>query len=110
MSFSKRLLELRKQHKFSQGELALKAGIHSNVLGRYERGEANPSIEVATKLSDVLGVSLDYLVGKTDMLLDNNIVDKILTIQQLPTEDKEHILFTLEAMLRDAKARATYAK
>ena len=110
MSFSKRLAELRKQHKFSQSDLASKVGIHNNVLGRYERGEANPSIEVATKLSDVLGVSLDYLVGKTDLLLDDNIVDKILTIQQLPTEDKNHILFAIDALLRDAKARATYSK
>lgn len=109
MSFSKRLSELRKQHKFSQSELASKVGIHNNVLGRYERGEANPSIEVATKLSDVLGVSLDYLVGKTDLLLDDKIVDKILTIQQLPTDDKNHILFAIDALLRDAKARATYS-
>lgn len=36
-------------------------------------------------------------------------VDKILTIQQLPTEDKEHILFAIDALLRDAKARATYS-
>ncbi len=110
MSFSKRLSELRKQHKFSQGDLSTKVGIHTNVLGRYERGEANPSIEIASKLSDVLGVSLDYLVGKTDMLLDNDIIDKILTIQKLSAEDKEHILFALDALLRDAKARVTYSK
>jgi len=53
MSFNKRLIELRKQRKFSQEELAKKIGVHQNVIGRYERGEANPSIELATKLASV---------------------------------------------------------
>lgn len=32
-----------------------------------------------------------------------------LTIQRLPEKDRDHILFTLDAMLRDAKARAAYS-
>ena len=31
--------------------------------------------------------------------------DRIITIQLLKENDKEHILFTLDAMIRDAKAR-----
>ena len=108
MTFDKNLSELRKSKKFSQEELAKKAGVHTNVLGRYERGEAKPSIDVALKLADALGVSLDFLVGKSDLQLDQDIITKILTIQKLPEQDREHILFTLEAMLRDAKARSAY--
>ena len=70
MSFGSRLTIIRKEHKISQSELAQKAGIHSNVLGRYEREEATLSVEMAAKIADVLGVSLDYLVGKTDVELD----------------------------------------
>ncbi len=108
MSFDKRLGELRKTKNFSQGQLAEKAGIHANILGRYERGEAKPSIDIALKLAKTLEVSLDYLVGKDDMLMDQGIISKVLMIQKLPEKDREHILFTLEAMLRDAKARAAY--
>lgn len=108
MGFDKRLGELRKTKKFSQGQLAEKAGIHANILGRYERGEAKPSIDIALKLAEALEVSLDYLVGKDDMLMDQGIITKVLMIQKLPEKDREHILFTLEAMLRDAKARAAY--
>ena len=108
MSFDKRLGELRKTKNFSQGQLAEKAGIHANILGRYERGEAKPSIDIALKLAETLEVSLDYLVGKDDMLMDQGIISKVLMIQKLPEKDREHILFTLEAMLRDAKARAAY--
>ncbi|MEM9681280.1 MAG: helix-turn-helix transcriptional regulator [Bacteroidota bacterium] len=109
MSFAKSLSELRKAKKFSQEELAKTVGIHANVLGRYERGEAKPSIEIAINLADALGVSVDFLVGKSDLQLDQTIIDKILTIQKLPEQDREHILFTLDAMLRDAKARLAYS-
>ena len=92
----------------SQEELAGKVGIHPNVLGRYERELAKPSIEIATKLADILEVSLDYLVGKTDLEIDKTILDKILTIQRLPKTEKEHIIFTLDALIRDAKTRQAY--
>lgn len=36
----------------SQGELAFKAGIHTKVIGRYERGEAVSSIEIAAKIAN----------------------------------------------------------
>jgi len=35
-----------------------------DIIGKYERGENSPSIEMAIKLSDVLSVSVDYLLGK----------------------------------------------
>lgn len=109
MSFEKRLSELRKAKKISQGDLAKLVEVHTNVMGRYERGEAKPSIDIAVKLADALGVSVDYLTGKSDLQLDQNIINKILTLQKLPQKDREHILFTLDAMLRDAKARAAYS-
>ena len=109
MSFEKRIGELRKEKKISQEELSKKIGVHQNVIGRYERGEAKPSIDVATAIADTFNVSLDYLVGKTEFLVDENIANRISTIQKLPDTDREHILFALDAMIRDAKARSAYA-
>jgi len=34
------------------------------MIGKYERGEAVPSIEAAKKIADAFEVSLDYLVGE----------------------------------------------
>lgn len=109
MAFDRILADLRRARKLSQEQLAAAVGIHTNVLGRYERGEAKPSIEIATKLAEALAVSLDQLVGRSDVQLDKEITDKVLTIQRLPEKDRDHILFTLDAMLRDAKARAAYS-
>ena len=109
MDFGKNIVFLRKEQGISQTELANRLGIHKNVLGRYEREEAKPSIEVARSIADILKVSLDYLTGKVDQHIDKSIVDKVLTIQKLPHEERERILFTMDALIRDAKSRFAYA-
>jgi transcriptional regulator with XRE-family HTH domain len=110
MLFGERLALVRKRKKISQDELAKAIGAHAPVIGRYERSEVKPSIEVATRLAQFLMVSLDYLVGNTDHELDPVLRQKILDIQQLKEEDRAAISNTMDALLRDAKARMAYAK
>jgi len=72
-------------------------------------GEAAPSIEIAGKLAEALKVSLDYLVlGKSDPTVDHALLDKLLTIQQLPEEDREHILHSIDSLIQHAKTRLAY--
>ena len=78
VTFGKRLTEVRKDKKMSQEEIAKKVGVHGAVIGRYERDEVKPSIDVATKMAEALGVSLDYLVGFADYELDNALTQKYL--------------------------------
>ena len=109
MLFGERLVLVRKKKKVSQDELAKAIGAHAPVIGRYERNEVKPSIEVATKMAEVLGVSLDYLAGLAEYELDSNITKKILSIQALNDDDKNMLFNTIDALLRDANARKTYA-
>jgi len=111
MSFSNRLISIRKERKVSQSDLAIGAGVHANLIGRYERGEAVPSIEVAAKIAEALKVSLDYLaLGKSDVNVDQSLLDKLLTIQQLPEEDREHIIYSIDGLIQHAKTRLAYKK
>jgi transcriptional regulator with XRE-family HTH domain len=108
-TFGKRLGEVRKDKKMSQDELAKKMDLQGAVIGRYERDEVKPSIEVAAKIAQVLGVSLDYLVGNTDLLLDTNILNRISEIQKLSSEEQKTVFSLLDAFLRDTKTRKAYA-
>ena len=109
MLFGERLLSTRKKKKISQDELAKRIGAHAPIIGRYEREEVKPSVEIATKIAEALGVSLDYLTGLSDIELDKNTVDIVTSLQNLKKEDQQHILTTINALIRDAKARSTYA-
>ena len=63
----------------------------------------------AAKIAALLDTSLDYLVGHAKADLDKDIADKILAVQLLPSEERDRILFTLAALVRDAKSRFAYA-
>ena len=109
MTLGERITNLRKAKKISQNVLGKQVGTSGDIIGRYERNEVKPSIEAVTKIADVLEVSIDFLVGKTDQEVDNGVLKRVLEIQKLSGDDKEHILFTLDALLRDAKTRMAYA-
>ena len=103
LAFGQRLTQVRKQRQLSQDELGKKIGVHGAVIGRYEREEVTPSVEAALRLAQALDVSLDYLVGATDTLLDSGIMKRVLDIQQLPKEEKAHVFALLDAFLKHSK-------
>ncbi|MEO0970576.1 MAG: helix-turn-helix transcriptional regulator [Cyanobacteria bacterium J06639_18] len=109
MTLGDRMTALRKKLKLSQNELGKRVSTSGDIIGRYERDEVKPSIEVASKIADELEVSLDYLMGKTDIELDKAIVNRVLEIQRLSSDDRDCILKNLDAFLRDAKTRQAYA-
>lgn len=91
--------------KTHQNDLALKVGLHSNVLGRYERDEAIPSVEIAARIAKALQISLDYLVEPTEVELDPVILKRIQYIASLSDEDREHVFKAVDALIRDAKGK-----
>ena len=62
--FQKTLIELRKQHKMTQREVAKILDISQPSYIRYENGTSEPTIENLIKLADLFDVSLDYLCGR----------------------------------------------
>lgn len=110
MSFGKRLSEARKKKGLSQEELAKAISSHGPVIGRYERDIAKPTVEVAGKLARVLDVSVDYLVGFTDIYLDAETKSRIREMQQLPEEEQEKVFYFIDMAIRDFKARKAYSK
>lgn len=108
ITFGKRLAEVRKEKKISQDALAKNIGVHGAVIGRYERDEVKPSIEMASQIADALEVSLDYLVGNTNLILDKSIIKRIQDIQLLDNENKNHLFALMDAFLRDYKAKQAY--
>lgn len=50
------VLRYRKKADLSQEALAEKADIHPNYVGRIERGECSPNIEILIRIAKALGV------------------------------------------------------
>ena len=62
----KNLKKIRKQKGISQVQLALKLGVSQNTVSRYETGERQADYQTLIMLADILDVTVDYLIGRTD--------------------------------------------
>ena len=56
-----RLAVLRADRRVSRKELAAAVGVNFQTIGYLERGEYNPSVELALKLSEYFGLPLEMM-------------------------------------------------
>ena len=63
----KRIEELRKQKNLNQTGLAMQLNVSQKMISAYERGTNQPSINTLKKLSEILDVSVDYLIENSDI-------------------------------------------
>jgi transcriptional regulator with XRE-family HTH domain len=108
MKIGDRITQIRKQLKLSQAELGEKVGVSREIIGRYERNEVSPSIDVAIKIAESLDVSLDYLAGGNVAHFDNKTINLIKDIEELDADVKEKLYFLAHAVIRDHKAGKAY--
>ena len=64
-TLAERIRDLRREQKLSQSELADAIGINRATISRIENGDPVMS-DIAVKLAEYFGVSVDYLFGLTD--------------------------------------------
>lgn len=108
-SFGKKLRECREDKGLSQQELAKILKTSHSVIGRYERDEMSPSIDAVKKLAQVLDTTVGYLLGEAKeekILKDTAMLKRLNDISALPDKDKEHILYTIDGLIKSAKIGA----
>lgn len=80
---SKTISRLRKERNMTQMELADKLGISFQAVSNWERGQTMPDIGKLAELADILGVSIDELLGNGNSA---KVVEKL--IHEEPVEDE----------------------
>jgi transcriptional regulator with XRE-family HTH domain len=104
------ITELRDKKGWSQADLADKSGVSRVMVGKYERGEAVPSIDAAKKIADALETSLDYLTGDTKTpAFDKKTLQRLEDLQQLDEPKRQTLFDLMDTYIWDAKARRAYA-
>lgn len=110
MNTGKIIADLREARGWSQTDLASKSSVSRVMIGKYERGEAIPSIEAAKKIADAFEVSLDYLVGEgQNARFDKKTLRRIEELELLEADKKKTLFDLIDTYIRDAKARQAYA-
>lgn len=111
-TFAARLRQLRMAKGLAQGDIAKLLGIHKINYGRYERGESKPTTDTLSKLSDVFGVSTDYLLEgeKTDAavanLEDADLLRMFVEIEKFSPKNKEAMKIVIDALIVKEKVNS----
>ncbi|QTY26818.1 helix-turn-helix domain-containing protein [Flavobacterium sp. CS20] len=112
-SFGSKLKECRSEKGFSQTELAKQIDTYHSIIGKYERDEVKPTVDVVKKLADILNVTAGFLLGDTEeagLFKDPIMLRRVKDISSLNEDDKKCILANIDAFLRDTKTRKAYTQ
>ena len=61
-----RLKQLRTERGMSQVRLAMELSVSQHTISRYETGEREADYAMLIRIADFFGVSVDYLLERTD--------------------------------------------
>ena len=64
---SERLKSIRKEKGFTQAQVAIYCDITEKAYQNYELMTRQPKLEILIKIADLYNVSLDYLVGRSNI-------------------------------------------
>ena len=95
LDIGSKIVELRKRKNWSQADLVKAIEASRDIIGKYERNENSPSVEMALKIARVFDVPVDYLLGEgKHAAYDKNTVKRIEGIKALPPGRKrQNLLF-----------------
>lgn len=108
-TFGERLARLRKEHGFTQVELAEKVGIIQVLVSDYERDRIRMHAEMVVRFAKALGVSSDELLGlkrtrTNGAKLSSKVRRRLEQIEKLPSPHQRALLKTIDTFLKGAQA------
>jgi len=92
-----RIKELRELHDNSLEDISENADIHRTTLGKIERGEREPSVSIALRIADALGVTITELVNPESFRTpdENHVIEDADIYDKLPF-DSSAVLMGIE--------------
>ncbi len=76
MNFEYKLAELRREKGLTQEELAYKMDVTRQSVSKWESGQSLPDLEKIIKLSELFGVTTDYLIKDEENSFNTTFDDK----------------------------------
>jgi len=108
--FGQRVFEARKRLGVSQAEIAAQLGITQSAYAAWERDAVALRPEQLAKLSGILGVSADELIGRENGKRSGGPAGKARQlfeqVSRLPRSQQLHVLTVVEAFVEKKAAEA----
>lgn len=108
-SFGERLARIRKARGYSQYTLADEIGISQRMVAYYEAQTGRPPAHLIPKISEVLDVTADELLGISEVkdaegAKNSRLWRKLRQVEKLPPSDRRALLKMLDALLAQQRS------
>ncbi len=111
LNIGTKISTLRKDKSWSQGDLAQQISASREIIGKYERNENLPSIEMVAKMARAFGVTVDYLIGEGENAsYDKETVDRINNIQKMDDSTKNVLFNVIDTYIQNFKTKQAFVK
>jgi transcriptional regulator with XRE-family HTH domain len=98
-----RIKQLRKQHKWTQKELAVKIDVRFPQLNKYECGLHAPPVEKLVKIAEVFDTTVDFLLtgnrSEQRPLHNLRLMERFRALEEFNAEDQEAVIKLIDAMI-----------
>jgi transcriptional regulator with XRE-family HTH domain len=109
LNIGSKISTLRKEKSWSQGDLAQQIEASREIIGKYERNENLPSIEMVTKMAKAFGVTVDFLIGEGENAsYDKETVDRINDIQKMDINTKGILFNVIDTYIQNFKTKQAF--
>ena len=109
LNIGSKISTLRKEKNWSQGDLAQQIEASREIIGKYERNENLPSIEMVTKMAKAFGVTVDFLIGEGENAsYDKETVDRINDIQKMDINTKGILFNVIDTYIQNFKTKQAF--
>lgn len=116
MDFANILKMLREKNGYSQKQLAEFLHVSKNSISHYELGRCMPGIDLIINMADLFDVSIDYLLGISNVNLSKKLLKKPIdrnitaenvleSILRLYKEHKSDFIRLLRYIVKDNNAQ-----
>lgn len=109
--FSKVFKTLRKEKNVTQKEIATYLNVSDRLVGYYENGQRMPPPDILEKIADYFNVTVDYLLGRTNIKNSSMIPSKnemADEIESLSPESQEDLKKYIELLkIKDMQKKNT---
>lgn len=81
----------------------------SFIMAKYEKDEVGSSIDVVKNITQKLNTTVDFLLGETEdqnALKDPAVLKRLNDIDFFPSEDKGHVLYTIDVLIKPVKLKS----
>ena len=110
LNIGSKIIELRKAKKWSQEDLSKEVGSSRVMIGKYERNDNAPSIEVLLKMAKAFDVTVDYIIGEGQLSnYDKDVLKRIEDIEELDDETRSKLFFLIDNVIQNFKTKKAFS-